>query len=175
MGAGYGALTQFLLNQFPNAKALCQDGSEEMANLGCQRMVKWKRRVDYVITDFSKPGWSCAIHASFDAVVSTIAIHNVRVAGMIESIYKELFQLLKPGGCFLNLDLTFVPLAKQLGWLKAAGFGEVKSYWHEGREALFGEEDPGSVVKLELHSLLQSDLGCLELYNFTRIKLSVII
>jgi SAM-dependent methyltransferase len=138
VGAGYGALTQFLLSQFPNAKALCQDGSEEMANLGRQRMVKWKRRVDYVIADFSKPGWSCAIHASFDAVVSTIAIHNVRVAGMIESIYKELFQLLKPGGCFLNLDLTFVPLAKQLGWLKAAGFGEVKSYWHEGREALFG-------------------------------------
>jgi hypothetical protein len=71
-------------------------------------------------------------------VVSTIAIHNVRIPGIIERIYKELFQLLKPGGCFLNFDLTFVPLAKQLAWLRAAGFSEVKSYWYEGREALFG-------------------------------------
>ena len=101
-------------------------------------MVKWKGRVDYVIADFSKPGWSRVIHGSFDAIVSTIAIHNVRVPGIIEGIYRELFQLLKPGGCFLNLDLVFVPLAKQLGWLRAAGFSEVKSYWQEAREGLFG-------------------------------------
>jgi SAM-dependent methyltransferase len=138
LGAGYGALAQFLLEQFPNATALCQDGSEEMAKLGRRRMAEWKGRFDYVIADFSKPGWSRAIHGSFDAVVSSIAIHNVRVPSIIEGIYKEVFELLKPGGCFLNLDLTFVPLGKQLGWLRAAGFSEVKSYWREAREALFG-------------------------------------
>ena len=138
VGAGYGALAQFLLEQFPNATVLCQDGSEEMAELGRQRMAKWKGRFDYVIADFSTPGWSRAIDGSFDTVVSTIAIHNVRVPAIIESIYEELFQLLKPGGCFLNLDLVFVPLAKQLDWLRAAGFSEVRSYWRDGREALFG-------------------------------------
>jgi SAM-dependent methyltransferase len=138
VGAGYGALTQFLLEQFPNATALCQDGSDEMAKLGRQRMAKWKGRFDYVIADFSNPGWSRAIHGSFDTIVSTIAIHNVRVPAIIENIYKELFQLLKPSGCFLNLDLVFVPLAKQLDWLRTAGFSEVGSYWHEAREALFG-------------------------------------
>jgi hypothetical protein len=91
-----------------------------------------------VIADFSKPGWSGAIHGTFDAVVSTIAIHNVRVPGIIEAIYKEVFLLVKPGGCFLNLDLVFVALAKQLDWLRAAGFSDVKSYWQERREALFG-------------------------------------
>jgi trans-aconitate methyltransferase len=79
VGAGYGALTQFLLEQFPNATALCQDGSDEMAKLGRRRMAKWKGRFDYVIADFSKPGWSRVIHGSFDTIVSTIAIHNVRV------------------------------------------------------------------------------------------------
>ena len=137
VGAGYGALTQFLLEQFANATALCQDGSEEMARLGRRRMATWKGRVDFVIADFSKPGWSRAIDGSFDTVVSTIAIHNVRVPGIIEAIYKEVFDLVKPGGCFLNLDLVFVPLAKHLGWLRAAGFSEVKSNWHDGREALF--------------------------------------
>ena len=109
VGAGYGALTQFLLQQFPNATALCQDGSEEMAKLGRRRMAKWKGRFDYVIADFSKAGWSRAIHGTFDAVVSTIAIHNVRVPGIIEAIYREVFQLVKPGGCFLNLDLFLFP------------------------------------------------------------------
>ena len=33
LGAGYGALTQFLLNRFPDATAVCQDGSQEMAKL----------------------------------------------------------------------------------------------------------------------------------------------
>ena len=138
VGAGYGALAQFLLERFPNATAVCQDGSDEMAELGRRRMRKWKGRFDYVIADFSKPGWSRAIDGSFDVIVSTIAIHNVRVPGIIEAIYKEVLELLKPGGCFLNLDLVFVPLAKQLGWLRAAGFSEVRSNWREGREALFG-------------------------------------
>jgi tRNA (cmo5U34)-methyltransferase len=138
VGAGYGALTQFLLEQFPNATALCQDGSGEMAKLGRRRMAKWNDRFDYVIADFSKRGWSRVIQGSFDAIVSTIAIHNVRVPGIIEAIYQEVFDLLKPGGCFLNLDLVFVPLIKQLSWLRAAGFSDVKSNWHEGSEALFG-------------------------------------
>ena len=34
LGAGYGALSKFLLERFPKAKAVCQDGSEEMAKLG---------------------------------------------------------------------------------------------------------------------------------------------
>src|SRR6266516_1439281 len=136
MGAGYGALTQFLLEQFPNATALCQDGSEEMAKLGRRRMAKWKGRVDYVIADFSKPGWSRAIHGSFDAIVSTIAIHNVRVPGIIKAIYRELFQLLKPGGRFLNLDLVFVPWSKHLGCLRAAGFSKVPSDWQAARQEL---------------------------------------
>lgn len=138
VGAGYGALAQFLLEQFPNATALCQDGSEQMAELGRRRMRKWKGRFDYVIADFSESDWSGAIDGSFDVIVSTIAIHNVRVPAIIEAIYKEVFELLKPGGCFLNLDLVFVPLRKQLAWLRAAGFSEVKSNWHEAKEALFG-------------------------------------
>ena len=38
LGAGYGALTKFLLERFPQATAVCQDGSEEMAKLGRERM-----------------------------------------------------------------------------------------------------------------------------------------
>src|SRR5207245_10941553 len=60
VGAGYGALTQFLLEQFPNAIAVCKDGSEEMAMLGRRRMAKWQGRFDYVMADFSKQDWGRA-------------------------------------------------------------------------------------------------------------------
>src|SRR6266550_6178734 len=56
VGAGYGALTQFFLEQFPNATAICQDGSEEMAKLERERMEHLKGRHNYVLCDFSKPG-----------------------------------------------------------------------------------------------------------------------
>src|SRR5262249_16287410 len=104
VGAGYGALTQFLLSQFPNATAICQDGSKEMAKLGHERMKPLKGRFEYVLCDFSQPGWSQKLKGPFEAVVSSIAIHNVRGPEIMERIYKDIFPLVKSGGCFINFD-----------------------------------------------------------------------
>ena len=86
LGAGYGALAQFLLEHFPNAKAVCQDGSAEMAKLGRKRMDHLKGRFEYILCDFSKPGWSRKIKGPFDAIVSAIAVHNVRSPETFQSI-----------------------------------------------------------------------------------------
>lgn len=138
LGAGYGALAQFLLNHFPNATAVCQDGSAEMAKLGRRRMGSLKGRFKYVLCDFSKPGWSRKIDGPFDAVVSSIAIHNARSPDIIRSIYQETFSLLKPGGGFLNFDRMTPSRDQQMAWLKAAGFANVKCLWDGGRRALVG-------------------------------------
>lgn len=58
IGAGYGALTRFLLDRFPNATAVCQDGSEEMAKLGRERLKDFAGRFEYAVSDFSRAGWS---------------------------------------------------------------------------------------------------------------------
>ena len=137
VGAGYGALTQFLLKYFSNATAVCQDGSDEMAKLGRKRMKDLKGRVKYVLCDFSKPGWSRKIKGPFDAVVSSIAIHNVRSPDIIRAIYSETF-LVKPGGCFLNFDRMTPSLKDQTKWLRQAGFENVKTFWDGGRRALVG-------------------------------------
>jgi ubiquinone/menaquinone biosynthesis C-methylase UbiE len=138
LGAGYGALAQFLLKHFPNAKAMCQDGSAEMAKLGRKRMENFKGRFEYVLCDFSKPGWRRKIKGPFDAVVSAIAIHNVRSQEIIKSIYEEAFFLVKNGGCFLNFDRMTPSQKDQLTWLKQAGFSKVKCFWDGGRRALVG-------------------------------------
>ena len=39
-------------------------------------------------------------------MVSAIAIHNVGYHERIQAIYRELFPLVKPGGCFLNVEVT---------------------------------------------------------------------
>jgi ubiquinone/menaquinone biosynthesis C-methylase UbiE len=138
LGAGYGALTQFLLKHFPNSTALCQDGSEEMAKLGRERMEHLTGRFDYVLCDFSKPGWRQKIKGTFDAVVSAIAIHNVRSPEIIKSIYAETFLLLKAGGLFLNFDRMTPSKEEQLAWLQDVGFRDVQSLWDGGRRALVG-------------------------------------
>jgi SAM-dependent methyltransferase len=138
LGAGYGALTQFLLERFPNATAICQDGSQEMAKLSSERMQHLTGRFEYVFCDFSRHGWSKVIPGTFDAVVSSIAIHNVRSPDFIRGIYEESYKLVKPGGCFLNFDRPRPPWEDQMQWLRIAGFQDVKIFWQGENRAVFG-------------------------------------
>ena len=138
VGAGYGALTQFMLSHFPNATGVCQDGSEEMAKLGRKRMKDFKGRFQYVLSDFAKPGWSRKSKGPFEAVVSSIAIHNVRSPETIKAIYEETFSVVKKGGCFLNFDRMRPSLKQQLEWLREAGFEGVKCFRDDGKRALVG-------------------------------------
>ena len=91
LGAGYGGLTKFLLESFPNATAVCQDGSKEMAKLGGERMNNLAGRFEYVLCDFAEPGWSQNLKGPFEAVVSSIAIHNVGEPKIIQRIYEDVF------------------------------------------------------------------------------------
>ncbi len=138
VGAGYGALTQFLLEYFPKATALCQDGSQEMMKMGHQRMASCEGRFTYIQSDFGKSGWSKGLAGPFEAVVSAIAIHNVRDPKMREDIYQERLPLLKNGGCFLNFDRPRPPFEEQLMWLRKAGYVDVNCFWKDETRGVFG-------------------------------------
>ncbi len=138
VGAGYGALTKFLLECFPKAAAVCQDGSDEMAKLGRERMKHLAGRFEYVIANFGRKGWCKIVSGHFEAIVSSIAIHNVHDPEIIRGIYQEIFPLVKPGGCFLNFDRMRPPLEDQMEWLREAGFRNVKCFWKRETRALFG-------------------------------------
>jgi ubiquinone/menaquinone biosynthesis C-methylase UbiE len=138
LGAGYGALTNFLLERFPKATAVCQDGSEEMAKLGRERLKEFTGRFEYVICDFSRHGWSKLMPGPFEAIVSSIAIHNVNSPNIIRGIYEDAYTLVQPGGCFLNFDRHEPPIEAQMKWLRRAGFKDVQCFWQDQTRALFG-------------------------------------
>ena len=108
VGAGYGALSTQVLERFPRAQLVRQDFSEPMFSHARERLAWVSERVSFIHSDLSESGWTQALSGSFDVVVSAIAIHNVRYPERIRLIYSELFDVVVPGGCFLNYDLIFV-------------------------------------------------------------------
>ena len=139
VGAGYGALSEQVLKRFPNARLVCQDYSEPMFKHARERLAWGADRVSYAHGDLLAPEWVADLDGPFDAVVSVIAIHNVRSPDRIRAIYQEIASLLTPGGCFLNCDLVFGDqLESQLGWLREAELERVSCFWERGRSVIIG-------------------------------------
>ena len=142
VGAGYGALSEQVLERFPRAHLVCHDYSEPMFEHARERLGWASERVSFVTSDLMEASWTERLVGPFDAVVSAIAIHNVRYPERIRAIYGEIAGLVKPGGCFLNCDLIFgrepATLENQLGWLREAGLEKVGCFWEQGRSAIIG-------------------------------------
>ncbi len=137
VGAGYGELTRCVLEVFPAARVVCHDFSEPMHEHARMRLGDFNERVTYVKSDLSQSNWVASFEHSFDAVVSSIAIHNVRVSERIRGIYHEIAELLTAGGCFLNCDLVFDKIETHLGWLEA-DLKDVALFEQDGRMTTFG-------------------------------------
>jgi tRNA (cmo5U34)-methyltransferase len=147
LGAGYGPVSAFILDRYPNATCVGQDGSAPMLDRARSLMGKYGARFTPHRSDLFAPDWLPAKLGSFDAAVSSICLHNLRDFTRIGEIYGEVRRRLKSGGVFLNLDLVNAPdgtgpfpagLDEQLAALRAAGYGNVDCFWKDARLALFG-------------------------------------
>ena len=114
IGAGNGALSLEVLAAYPKAQLVCHDFSETMLDRARQRLAQFSKQIVFVKGDLRDPAWTQAIEGTFDAVVSSMAIHNLAepnqgVPERIAEVYGEVFGLLKPGGCFLNYEHVSAP------------------------------------------------------------------
>ena len=109
VGAGYGPVSKFILDQFTNATCIAQDGSEPMLQRARQIMASYGTRFQPHYADLFDKDWLPQQSGPFDAAVSASCLHNLRDFKRISEIYGDIRRHLKPGGVFLNLDLVNAP------------------------------------------------------------------
>jgi cyclopropane fatty-acyl-phospholipid synthase-like methyltransferase len=123
LGAGFGAIAERVLRQYPKATVTCIDGSPAMVAHASSRLRNYGERVKILRADLSERSWTAVLHSRvrtmevgrdtselFNAVVSAIAIHHLTHERKRE-LCREVFKLLMPNGVFLNNDVVATPPA----------------------------------------------------------------
>jgi tRNA (cmo5U34)-methyltransferase len=104
IGGGYGRLTRAVLEVCPGSTVVVQDFSRPMLDQANTYLADYQHRFALVRTDLRDARWTEAVGRDFDAVVSAIAIHNVRDPELIARIYRDIAALLRPLGWFAEVD-----------------------------------------------------------------------
>ena len=102
IGAGGGALSLEILNNFPQTQVICQDFSAAMLAQAAKNLAAFSDRTKFVQSDLADPVWTQSISGTFDAVVSSLVMHTV--PDRVKDLYCEVLTLIKPGGCFIFAD-----------------------------------------------------------------------
>jgi tRNA (cmo5U34)-methyltransferase len=101
LGCGTGNLTAAALQHFPTADIHALDISADILN-ECRTRFAANSNIHYHQQDFSQLDFP---DASFDLIISSIAIHHI-VDDEKAKLYSKLHRLLKPGGVFVFADQT---------------------------------------------------------------------
>jgi ubiquinone/menaquinone biosynthesis C-methylase UbiE len=104
LGCGDGILGRAILSKYPDAKGIFLDFSEPMIEAAKNKLDR-SDGVEFITADFGRSDCLDALSSQypFDAIVSGFAIHHQSDERKKE-IYAEIYNLLKPGGLFLNLE-----------------------------------------------------------------------
>lgn len=164
LGCGDGRLLDLVQLTRPGVSGVAVDFSPAMLEAARARFAD-AADVEVVAHDLDD---ALPFEGDFDAVVSSFAIHHVDDVRK-QSLYAEVFGLLRPGGAFLNLEHVASPTPKlhrdfylaldsdpadedpsnklseafaQAGWLRAIGFADVDVHWKWRELALLGGVRP---------------------------------
>lgn len=107
--AGFGALAISIVKSRPNAKVFCIDGSEEMTRLGRDRTAAFGQRIEFAQAWLDTPDWLKLTTGTYNAIVSAQALVRFLSPERRKSLYKEIFNITAPGGCFINADDVCAP------------------------------------------------------------------
>lgn len=110
LGCGNGVLSVAILTKYPDASGTLVDFSEPMIEKDQSQLAQYAYHLRFVISDFGKKGWEMSIsnNGPFDAIVSGYSIHH-QPDDRKQQLYREIFELLKPGGIFVNIEHVASP------------------------------------------------------------------
>lgn len=105
LGCGDGILGRSILAKYPEVQGIFLDFSEPMLEAVKSQLNDSSNRLDFILADFGQSNWNEAIQerSSFDVIVSGFAIHHQSDRNK-QDIYGKVYELLSPGGIFLNLE-----------------------------------------------------------------------
>ena len=104
LGCGGGALGAVILERYPDARGIFIDFSPAMLD-AAQRKLGEGPNATLLNLDYASPEWVEAVEedAPYDAVVSGYSIHH-HPDDLKRRVYAEIFDLLAPGGVFINIE-----------------------------------------------------------------------
>ena len=101
LGCGDGVLGRMLLSEYPQARCAFLDFSQPMLDLARKAIARdgQEQRSQLLLADLGDAAWTKAVNPShpFDVVLSGFCIHH-QPDSQKRRIYKQVFELLKPGG-----------------------------------------------------------------------------
>lgn len=104
LGCGNGILGAAVLGRYPKSHGVLADFSETMLVEARKSLAEYSSQLEFLNVDYSTPDWVKPFSsAPFDAIVSGYSIHHQPDARKRE-IYAEIFNLLNPGGWFINVE-----------------------------------------------------------------------
>jgi ubiquinone/menaquinone biosynthesis C-methylase UbiE len=137
LGGGPGLLAETILGACALRDYTLLDFSDPMLEMARRRLSQ-RSEVSFVLADFKRPGWTEMVRAGFDAVVAMQAVHEIRHKRHVPRLYREIRNLLQPGGSLIVCDHTppddsprFTALcmteAEQHDAFRASGFDDVRT------------------------------------------------
>jgi SAM-dependent methyltransferase len=104
LGCGDGVLGHALLDRWPSARGVFLDFSEPML-AAARAKLRHPDTQCFLLQDYGQPDWTASLadRRPCDIVVSGFSIHH-QTDEKKRAIYRDSFELLRPGGIFLNLE-----------------------------------------------------------------------
>lgn len=103
LGCGEGLLAEAILGRFPVSEVWCFDGSWSMLRAARLRLEKFGERALLRHFELTARDWRSAVVSPL-YVVSSLAIHHLD-GGQKQQLFKDLYQLLAPGGSIILADI----------------------------------------------------------------------
>ena len=103
LGCGPGSLSFRALQRYPNARIVAVDFDQVLLTMGQNVAGKRADRIRFIQTDIREADWWAEYAEAFDLVVSATALHWLNAEHLAET-YLRVYEVLKPGGHFINTD-----------------------------------------------------------------------